>query len=126
MKEQILEEIKRMCGEALMLDNGWCHFVFRNIHYVYIPNDNNELIRITIPHIVNGADYKRETIEKVINETNREVKYVKAMLLSNGSISLDYDHKLCNEEKTDEIVEHMIMTLYASADYLKRKVKKNR
>lgn len=122
MKDQVIEEIKRLCGKVMMLNNGWCHFVYRHLHYVFIPDDNNDMIRISIPHVANSADYAREVLDKAINETNREVKFIKAMVLNNGSITLNYDHRISNDENVDETVSHMVLTLFAASEYLMQKL----
>ena len=122
MKDQVIEEIKRLCGRVMMLNSGWCHFVYRYLHFVNIPDDNNEMIRISIPHVANSADYTREVLEKAINETNREVKFIKAMVLNNGSVSLNYDHRISSDEKVGEIVLHMVSTLFAASEYVKKKL----
>ena len=118
MKDQVIEEIKRLCGKVMMLNNGWCHFVYHHLHYLNIPDDANGMIRISIPHIVNSAEYEKEAVDAAINETNREVKFIKAIVLKNGSISLNYDHRISNGENVSEIVEHIIKTLYIASEYL--------
>lgn len=123
MKDQVVAEIKRQCGTVRVLDNGWCHFVFRHLHYLNIPDDTNEMIRISIPHVVNSENYKKENVDVAVNETNREVKFIKAMVLNNGSISLNYDHRISNGEDIGEIVEHVIKTLYIASEYLVLKLK---
>lgn len=123
MKDQVVAEIKRQCGTMRVLDNGWCHFVYRHLHYLNIPDDTNEMIRISIPHVVNSKNYKKENVDVAVNETNREVKFIKAMVLNNGSISLNYDHRISNGEDIGEIVEHVIKTLYIASEYLVLKLK---
>jgi hypothetical protein len=122
MKDQVIEEIKQLCGKVMMLNNGWCHFVYRHLHFVNIPDVNNDMIRISIPHVANSADYTRKVLDKAINETNREVKYIKAMELNNGSISLNYDHRISNDEKVGMTVSHMVLTLFAASEFLKKKL----
>ena len=123
MKESVIEEIKRQCGKVRVLNNGWCHFVYHHLHYLYIPDDSNGMIRISIPHVVNSKWCKKEEVDSAVNETNREVKYIKAMVLNNGSISLNYDHRISNGENVCEIVEHIIKTLYIASEYLVLKLK---
>lgn len=81
------------------------------------------MIRISIPHVVNSKEYKKDEVDSAVNETNREVKFIKAMVLNNGSISLNYDHRISNGEDIDEIVEHIITTLYIASEYLVLKLK---
>ena len=123
MKDQVTEEIKRLCGKIRVLNNRWCHFVYRHLHYLYIPDDKNGMIRISIPHVVNSTEYKKEVVNTAVNETNREVKFIKAVVLNNGSISLNYDHRVSNRENVGEIVEHIIKTLYVASEYLTLKLK---
>ena len=114
----IINAIKRLCGKVNMLGNGWCHFVYRRLHFINIPDANNSMIRISIPHIANSSDYDKEALGTAINETNREMKYIKTIVLVNGSVALNYDHRTCNEEKAFDTVVHIITTLYHGATYL--------
>jgi len=123
MKDPVIEEIKRQCGKVRVLNKGWCPFVYRHLHYLYIPDEANGMIRISIPHVVNSKEYKKEEVDAAVNETNREVKYIKTMVLNNGSISLNYDHRTSNGENVSEIVEHIIKTLYIASEYLVLKLK---
>ena len=123
MKELVIEEIKRQCGKVRVLNNGWCHFVYHHLHYLNIPDDANGMIRISIPHVVNSKEYKKDEVDAAVNETNREVKFIKAMVLNNGSISLNYDHRISKGEDIGEIVEHIITTLYIASEYLVLKLK---
>ena len=106
-----------------MLNNGWCHFVYHHLHYLNIPDDANGMIRISIPHVVNSKEYNKDDVDAAVNETNREVKFIKAMVLNNGSISLNYDHRISNGEDVGDIVEHIIKTLYIASEYLVIKLK---
>ena len=111
-----------MCGKVLRLNNGWYHFIYRRQHYLYIPDEANKMIRISIPHVASGNDYSKETVGAVVNETNREVKFVKASVLNNGSISLDYDHKVESGMNVNTIVRHVVVTLFAASEYLLEKL----
>lgn len=115
---EVISQIEKLCGSTTLLENGWHHFVYHHLHYVNIPNCKNGMIRISIPHICKEDEYGRKKLERVVNETNREVKYIKVMILENGSISLNYDHKISNEERACDIVPHMIKTLYCVSEYL--------
>ena len=123
MKKQAIEEIKRLCGNAMVLNNGWCHFVYHHLHYLIIPDETNYMIRISVPHVANYNDYKKEILDAAINETNRKVKYVKVVVLINGSISLNYDHRISNNEQIGEIIPHMIRTLHTTSMYLTEKLR---
>ena len=121
--KEVISEIRRKCGTVTKLNNGWNLFMYRYLHYVYIPNDKDNMIRIIIPHIANSNDYKEKVLKETINEVNREVKFVKAMVLLNGSISLNYDHRVTDNVR--EIVSHMIETLNIGARYLLTRLQSN-
>lgn len=121
MNEQVLEEIKRLSKKVTVLNNGWCHFEYKHLHFVSVPDKRKEMIRISVPHVANSNDYSRETLDTVINETNQQVKFIKAIVLNNGSITLDYDHQVSQGEKMNMIVPHMITMLYAASEYIKMK-----
>lgn len=99
---------------------GW-HFVYKRRHYFYIKSDKNDTpdrLRICIPHLIKASVFKTEQVNEAINQTNQAVKYVKVMLLSHGSISLNYDHKIMSEEPVEIIIPHIIQSLDFAADYL--------
>ena len=90
---------------------------------VYIPaNDTSDTIRICIPHFDEANHYESESLAAAINETNREVKYVKVVQLGNGSISINYDHKYDGENDIHSMLLHMLKTLCFAAEYLKSKL----
>ena len=90
---------------------------------VYIPtNDTSDMLRLCIPHFDDANQYELELLVAAINETNREVKYVKVVILGNGSISINYDHKYDSENDLNSILLHMLKTLCFAAEYLKSKL----
>lgn len=102
---------------------GWWYFRYGNYQMVYIPaNDTSYMIRICIPHFDEANHYESESLVAAINETNREVKYVKVVTLGNGSISINYDHKYDGENDLHSMLLHMLKTLCFAAEYLKSKL----
>lgn len=119
----VIKQIERLCGKTVLLENGWNHFVYKDIQYVYIPNYKNDMIRISIPHICKVDEYERNNLERIINETNKTVKFIKIYVLDNGSISINYDHKICVGENFNDIVTHIIETLYSASEYFMLKLR---
>lgn len=119
---EVLKQIELMGGRVIATDNGWNHFLYQRILCVHIPDVGGGAVRFVIPHLAKLSDYQKERVELVINETNREVKFVKAVILDNGSISMSYDHKLTAKDDVGTIVPHMVATLYAASDYLTKKL----
>lgn len=119
IEEDIVNEIKKKSGKVDELPSigGW-HFVYNERHYIYMSGKKAGVIRICIPHLAKSEDYVSEFLSDVINKTNRNVKYVKAVILDCGSISLSYEHKGTDGENVSEIIHHMISALDFAATYL--------
>lgn len=82
------------------------------------------MIRFCVPHLVKANEYNADLLSDAINETNRNVKFIKAVKLDCGSVSLDYDHKTTSDESTDTIVPHIINALDFASTYLLNKLKR--
>lgn len=82
------------------------------------------MIRFCIPCIVRVDKYDAKAVSEAINETNRNVKFIKAVKLDCGSVSLDYDHKTTSDESADTIVPHIINALDFASTYLLNKLKR--
>ena len=106
---------------------GWWRFKYGDYQMIYIPDGHfSNTIRICIPYFDSVEHYESEQLSTTINETNREVKYVKVIVLGNGSISINYDHKYDGENDLHSMLLHMLKTLCFAAEYLKSKLSKNK
>lgn len=123
-QDEVISLLKELASNVnYFVSIGWWRFKYGGYHMVYIPTDNaSNLIRICIPHIDDANQYVSKRLASAINETNREVKYVKIIALGNGSISINYDHKYDGENDLYSMILHMLKTLYFSAEYLKSKL----
>ena len=123
-QNKIVEQLKELAANVNYFPGiGWWHFGYGSYQMVYIPNkDSSNMIRICIPHFGDANQYNSEQLSIAINETNREVKYVKVFILGNGSISINYDHKYNGENDSHSILLHMLKTLCFAAEYLKNKL----
>ncbi|MDN0081078.1 hypothetical protein QVO32_16985 [Bacteroides gallinaceum] len=122
-QKNIIMEIKKICKEVEHLPILGYHFMYHGHHLMYIPDKGEGLLRFCVPHLLKAKGYDKSKLVKVINETNREVKYVKVIVLDNGSVSLNYDHKMTEQENVHEIVPHIVRTLDFASDYLTDKLK---
>ena len=82
------------------------------------------MIRFCVPHLVKANEYNADLLSDAINETNRNVRFIKAVKLDCGSVSLDYDHKTVSDESADTIVPHIINALDFASNYLLNKLKR--
>lgn len=117
-QEEIVNEIRKMCGHVEMLPSmGW-HFMYHERHFIYIVGRNKGMVRICIPHLVKANEYDAEILSDAINETNRNVKFVKAVKLDCGSVALNYDYKTSPMESVEMTIPHIINVLDQASSYL--------
>lgn len=122
IQDEIVKEIRKKCNHVEMLPSmGW-HFIYNERHFFYMVGKNDGMIRFCVPHLVKADGYDAVQLSEAINDTNRNVKFIKAVKLDCGSVSLDYDHKTTPDENTEMIVPHIINALDFASTYLLNKL----
>ena len=123
-QEEIVNEIRRMCGNVKFIPSlGW-HFKYKKQVYFYVVGKDETMIRFCIPFVVGLPLRNKEQLKEAVNDTNKNVKYTKALLSGKdeAKVSLDYDHKITDKESTKNIVPHIIKTLDFAVVYLEERV----
>ena len=65
---EIVDVIKKVCGNAeYMSPLGW-HFIFNEKHFFYTKSNGKDLIRFSIPHLFYASDYDEARLTVAINE----------------------------------------------------------
>lgn len=126
-QEEIVNEIRRMCGQTILMPSlGW-HFKYNGQVYFYVVGKDESMIRFCIPFVAGLSLYDKELLKEAVNETNRNVKFIKALLSEkdDAKVSLDYDHKITDIESAKDIVPHIIKSLDFAVRFLKRTVRAN-
>lgn len=126
-QEEIVNEIRRMCGQTIQMPSlGW-HFKYNGQVYFYVVGKDESMIRFCIPFVAGLPLYDKELLKNAVNETNRNVKFIKALLSEkdDAKVSLDYDHKITDLESAKDIVPHIIKTLDFAVRYLEKRVREN-
>ena len=126
-QEEIVNEIRRMCGQTLLMPSiGW-HFKYNGQVYFYVVGKDESMIRFCIPFVAGLLANDKELLKEAVNETNRNVKFIKALLSEKDEtkVSLDYDHKITDIESANDIVPHIIKTLDFAVGYLEKRVREN-
>lgn len=124
-QEEIVNEIRQMCGQTILMPSlGW-HFKYNGQVYFYVVGKDESMIRFCIPFVAGLSLYDKELLKEAVNETNRNVKFIKALLSEkdDAKVSLDYDHKITDLESAKDIVPHIIKTLAFAVKYLEERVK---
>ena len=126
-QEEIVNEIRRMCGQTIQMPSlGW-HFKYNGQVYFYVVGKDESMIRFCIPFVAGLSLYDKELLKEAVNETNRNVKFIKALLSEkdDAKVSLDYDHKITDLESAKDIVPHIIKSLDFAVRFLERIVRAN-
>lgn len=127
-QEEIVNEIRRMCGQTILMPSlGW-HFKYKEQVYIYVVGKDESMIRFCIPFVVGLPLRNKEQLKEAVNDTNKNVKYTKALLSGKdeAKVSLDYDHKITDLEYAKDIVPHIIKTLDFAVGYFKERVREKR
>ena len=127
-QEEIVNEIRQMCGQTILMPSlGW-HFKYNGQVYFYVVGKDESMVRFCIPFVARLPLYDKELLKEAVNETNRNVKFIKALLSEkdDAKVSLDYDHKITDQESAKDIVPHIIKTLDFAVGYFKERVREKR
>ena len=124
-QEEIVNEIRQMCGKTILMPSlGW-HFKYNGQVYFYVVGKDESMVRFCIPFVARLPLYDKELLKEAVNETNRNVKFIKALLSEKDEtkVSLDYDHKITDLESAKDIVPHIIKSLDFAVGFLERIVR---
>ena len=127
-QEEIVNEIRRLCGQTILMPSlGW-HFKYKEQVYIYVVGKDESMIRFCIPFVAGLLSNDKELLKEAVNETNRKVKFIKALLSEKDEtkVSLDYDHKITDLESAKDIVPHIIKTLAFAVGYFKERIREKR
>lgn len=126
-QEEIVNEIRRLCGQTILMPSlGW-HFKYNEQVYIYVVGKDESMIRFCIPFVAGLSSQDKDLLKEVVNDTNRNVKFIKALLSEkdDAKVSLDYDHKITDLESAKDIVPHIIKSLDFAVRFLERIVRAN-
>ena len=124
-QEEIVNEIRQMCGQTILMPSlGW-YFRYNGQVYFYVVGKDESMVRFCIPFVARLPLYDKELLKEAVNETNRNVKFIKALLSEkdDAKVSLDYDHKISDLESAKDIVPHIIKSLDFAVGFLERIVR---
>lgn len=121
-KEVILEQLKAMGFEPVELGDIGYAFKYEDLTYLYMPDEDDEqFLRITIPHLCDVTEEKRREILEAVHETGLMLKYAKVCIMYDATWAV-YEHRLRSTEDLTELLEHMIWILEAAADVFYKKL----
>ena len=125
-QKEVVDEIRRMCGEAKpVLSLGW-RFKYNGRGYLYFAGNDESMMRFCNPvATVSMAPCKRR-LREAADAVNRNVRFIKALLSKDETtVSLNYDYKMTDSESARDIVPHIIRTLDFATEYFKKEMNTN-
>ena len=127
-QEEIVNEIRRLCGQTILMPSlGW-HFKYNGQVYFYVVGKDESMVRFCIPFVAGLYSQDKGVLNEAVNDANRNVKFIKALFSDRDEIkvSLDYDHKITEKESAKDIVPHIITALNFAVGYLGKRVREKR
>ena len=127
-QEEIVNEIRRLCGQTILMPSlGW-HFKYNGQVYFYVVGKDESMVRFCIPFVAGLYSQNKGVLNEAVNDANRNVKFIKALFSDRDEIkvSLDYDHKITEKESAKDIVPHIITALNFAVGYLGERVREKR
>ena len=126
-QEEIVNEIRRLCGQTILMPSlGW-HFKYNGQVYFYVVGKDESMVRFCIPFVAGLYSQDKGVLNEAVNDANRNVKFIKALFSDRDviKVSLDYDHKITEKESAKDIVPHIIKSLDFAVRYLEERVREN-
>ena len=114
MKNQVIEEIRRLCGKVEWMPGLGHYFLINNTLCLYMYCKGTGSLRFAIPYLAKATEDNKSKMMDLVNQTNREVKYIKAALLDND--------KVMKGEKPQDFVPHIINALGFASNYIIEKI----
>lgn len=117
MTQKIVDSLNAMglCLNKLS-DLGY-YFVYGSYQYVYMISENNdEIIRISVPHLFEVTDDTRLYVYEAMNATAQVFNYVKPMMIDD-SVWISYEHRQVGTSNLEEMLKFMLRTLMTAASF---------
>ena len=81
-KNEILQAFDSLGFQTEELGNGFYHFEFEEINFLYVTNEDDEdFLSISIPSIFEVTEENMAMIMPILNRTNNIIKYAKLVYL---------------------------------------------
>ena len=121
-EDVVVRELVKLGAKSVQfMPNGWWSFVYNGWEMLYIPSRKGAVydnLRICIPAFNASGRNRGDLLSGAINGLNRNIRFVKAVILDNDAICINYDHKCTGDDDLTGIVAHMLKVLSFSAEYM--------
>lgn len=114
----IIEDIKTLCGKVIRLPGDTYHFKVNGLDCLYMKTGRRNYLRFVAPCVSQVPASQQNDYMSMLNQVNKEIRYIKALLLDNGNIAVNYDCRLVDEQWHREVVTHIIKTISFASGYI--------
>ena len=118
MNEQMMNVFATLGFQLEEMEGFGYGFQYEGINYLFMPNDDEDFLNISIPAILEINDDNIHTALMLMDKINSARKYVKANKLG-GSLWLFYERELFGGEDLEKLVARMILHLEATMNFFR-------
>lgn len=118
MKEKVLNALKNLGFETEGLGQFGYGFDYEGIHFVWIDSDDEELLTIAIPGVLDKEDNSDLKFYQLMDKLNSVLKYIKVNEYGD-SMWLFYERQIIGEEDLEQVLPHMIVHLEQALRHLR-------
>lgn len=120
MEEKIINALRELGFTPQHPENGesWM-FNYEGSRYFYMPNDNEHLLNIVIPYVVDHEDFPNADYASIAQKVNAELCFIKAYV-QYDNLWITYEQYIFGDEDNEhikEILARMIQFLDQGKDY---------
>lgn len=110
MNEKILNALNSLGFETEKLGQFGYGFDYEGVHYVWIDSDDDELLTIAIPGVLDKEDNSELKFYQLMDKLNSVLKYIKVNEYGD-SMWLFYEREIIGDEDLEQILPRMIVHL---------------
>lgn len=118
MNEKILNALNNLGFETEKLGQFGYGFDYEGIHFVWIDSDDEELLTIAIPGVLDKEDNSELKFYQLMDKLNSVLKYIKVNEYGD-SMWLFYEREIIGEEDLEQVLPHMIVHLEQALRHLR-------
>lgn len=118
MNEKILNALHNLGFETEKLGQFGYGFDYEGIHFVWIDSDDEELLTIAIPGVLDKEDNSDLKFYQLMDKLNSVLKYIKVNEYGD-SMWLFYERQIIGEEDLEQVLPHMIVHLEQALRHLR-------
>lgn len=110
MKEKVLNALKKLGFETEELSQFGYSFDYEGIHFVWIASDDEDLLTLAVPGVLDMEDYSELKFYQLMDKLNSVFKYIKVNEYGD-SMWLFYEREIIEEEDLEQVLPHMVVHL---------------